>query len=98
MTRTFVLRPQALRDTQAAKRWYDEQKAGLGDRFSKAVLEAIERVRSNPEFFRRVYGEIRRAAVRDFPYGVYFRLDADQLTILSVMHGRRHPRRWQSRH
>ena len=35
--------------------------------------------------------------VRGVPYGVYFRIIADELVVLAVMHGRRFPRRWQSR-
>ena len=42
-------------------------------------------------------GETRRAVVRRFPYGIYFRVLGDEIIVTGVIHGRRHPRRWQSR-
>lgn len=84
-------------EAQAAQRWYDEQKPGLGVRFADAIDETIKRMSTYSSAFPVVYGEIRRAVVRQFPYGIYFRIHQNRLVILGVMHGRRHPRQWQSR-
>jgi toxin ParE1/3/4 len=97
VTYTLVFRPQAEQETRAAQRWYEEQQPGLGARFADAMDEALQRIVSNPSAFPVVHGEIRRAVVRRFPFGVYFRVHAEDLVILAVMHGRRHSRRWQSR-
>jgi plasmid stabilization system protein ParE len=35
--------------------------------------------------------------VRRFPYAIYFHAMPDEIVVLAVIHGRRHPRRWQSR-
>jgi hypothetical protein len=35
--------------------------------------------------------------VRRFPYAIYFHAMADEIVVLGVIHGRRHPRRSQSR-
>jgi plasmid stabilization system protein ParE len=51
----------------------------------------------NPLAYPRVHGEIRRALVPRFPYAIYFHIGADELVVLAIMHGRRLPRRWQSR-
>ena len=56
-----------------------------------------ERLLQNPLAYPRVKGETRRAVVRRFPYAVYFRPIGDEIIVLAVMHGRRLPRRWQSR-
>jgi plasmid stabilization system protein ParE len=40
---------------------------------------------------------VRRALVRRFPYAVYYVAEPDQISILAVIHTRRHPHRWQSR-
>jgi plasmid stabilization system protein ParE len=40
---------------------------------------------------------MRRAILRRFPYGVFFRTTTDEIIILGVIHGRRHPRQWRSR-
>jgi plasmid stabilization system protein ParE len=94
---TVVFRPQAEEEVRAARRWYEGQKPGLGARFANAIDETVQRIISNPTGFPLVHGEIRRAMVRRFPYGIYFQILARDLVVIAVMHGRRHPRRWQSR-
>jgi plasmid stabilization system protein ParE len=97
VTYTVVFRPQAEEEARAARKWYEEQRPGLGARFADAIDETLQRIASNPSGFPLVHGEIRRAVVRRFPFGVYFRVYCRDLVILAVTHGRRHPRRWQSR-
>jgi plasmid stabilization system protein ParE len=92
-----VFRPQADQEVQSARQWYEEQRPGLGVDFAKAIDDAVERIASNPLAFPAVHGETRRAVVRQFPYGIYFRVLMDDIVITSVIHGRRDPRRWQTR-
>jgi hypothetical protein len=33
--------------------------------------------------------------VRDFPYGVFFTTETDLITVLAVLHLRRHPDSWK---
>jgi plasmid stabilization system protein ParE len=35
--------------------------------------------------------------LRRFPYSLFYRIIDDQVIVVACMHGRRHPRRWQSR-
>jgi plasmid stabilization system protein ParE len=97
VTHKVVFRPEADDEARSARRWYEKQHPGLGDRFADAIDEVVERIATNPLAFPAIYGEARRAVVRRFPYGVYFRLFAGDIIVIAVMHGRRHPRRWQSR-
>jgi plasmid stabilization system protein ParE len=97
VTHTIVFRPEAEEEVRSAQRWYEEQKPGLGARFADAIGEALKRIAGNPLAFAPVHGEIRRAIVRQFPFGIYFRIHEDDVVILAMMHGRRHPRRWQER-
>jgi plasmid stabilization system protein ParE len=32
-----------------------------------------------------------------FPFGIYFRVEQAQIVVVAIIHGSRHPRRWQSR-
>ncbi len=57
----------------------------------------MQAVATRPLSFPKVHGEMRRAILRRFPYGVLFRTTADEVIILGVIHGRRHPRLWKSR-
>lgn len=97
MTRKPVFRPQADQEVQAARQWYDDQRPGLGIEFATAIDDAVERIASNPLAFPAIHGETRRTVVRRFPYGIYFRVLRDEIVVTAVMHGRRDPRRWQSR-
>jgi plasmid stabilization system protein ParE len=97
VTRKPVFRPQADQEVQSARQWYEEQRLGLGIEFANAIDEVVERISSNPLAFPIVQGETRRAVVRRFPYGIYFRVFEDQIVVTAVTHGRRHPRRWQGR-
>lgn len=97
MTFSVVFRPQAEDELVSARQWYEEQQVGLGARFADAFGEIIGRISSNPSEFPVVYGQIRRAVMRQFPYGIYFRAHTQTVVIVAVMHGRRHPARWQSR-
>lgn len=97
MTHKPVFRPQADQEVQAARQWYEEQRPGLGIQFAKAIDESVDRISTNPLAFPAVHGETRRAVVRRFPYGIYSRVQADEIIVTAVIHGRRHPRRWQSR-
>jgi plasmid stabilization system protein ParE len=97
MTYTFVIRPDAEADLAEAKRWYEERREGLGADFVLCVEEALEKVRRNPEVYPIIYKNVRRATVRRFPYGVFYRVVVRQIIVLGVFHGRRDPRSWQAR-
>ena len=58
--------------------------------------DTIDRIFSNLLMHAKVHGEMRRAILQRFPYAVYFRVVGEEIVVLAV-HGRQHPRRWQSR-
>lgn len=97
MTVRLVFRPQARRELLEARAWYDDQRSGLGADFAHEADRALAQMIRSPEAFPGVYHEIRRIRLHRFPYAIYYRLLADEAIVLAVMHGRRHPRRWQSR-
>jgi len=97
MTLRVAFRPQADAEVREAGWWYEERRSGLGAKFAAAVEEAVARITENPLAFPCVRGETRRAILRRFPYGLYFRVLRDEVIVLAVIHGRRHPRRWQLR-
>jgi len=69
--RRTVFRPQADRELLSARRWYEEQRPGLGVEFARAIDEVVERISFRPLAFPSVHGETRRAVLRRFPYAVY---------------------------
>ena len=92
-----IFRPAAAADVEDAYRWYEAQRPGLGEEFLAGVKIVIESMTANPELFPVVHRETRRALLRRFPYGLYYRIVDDQIVVVACMHGRRDPRQWQSR-
>jgi len=81
----------------AARNWYDAQRTGVGQEFVDEVTDAMQSVATRPLSFPKVHGELRRAILRRFPYGIFFRMATEEVIVLGVVHGRRHPRQWRSR-
>lgn len=97
MNPRLVVRPQAATELLEARRWFDEQRHGLGQDFVVEVDLTISAVLGRPESFPQVHGAIRRAIVHRFPYGVFFRITTNAIVILGVIHGRRNPESWRQR-
>ena len=76
---------------------YERERAGLGFRFEAQVNAVFARLIENPLQFPEIEEGARRALVRDFPYGVFFTMDADLMTVLAVLHLHRHPDTWKRR-
>src|SRR5947209_5937342 len=92
----ILFRTAAKEDLQEAFDWYERQRPGLGHEFMRQIASALNRADVNPKAFAILRGNIRRILVDRFPYGVYFFVDQHSLTVIAVMHAKRHPRRWQS--
>ena len=81
-------------DIDSAYAWYEEQQAGLGERFLFAISDVVAQIQSKPNGFGRVRGDVRAGLARDFPYVVYFRPEETRIVIIAVLHGRRDPQIW----
>lgn len=93
----LVVRPEGEAELVAARDWYDARRAGLGQDFVDEVAATSAAIAMRPLSFPKVHGEMRRAILRRFPYGVFFRATPEEAIILGIVHGRRHPREWRSR-
>jgi plasmid stabilization system protein ParE len=95
MNRALVVTPEAAADIQAAFAWYEEQRLGLGFEFNACVDAAMNAALRHPEAHLCVEDEVRRVLVRRFPYGVFYIIDDQAITVLAVMHSRRKPTAWK---
>lgn len=77
--------------------WYEDQRSGLGSRFLDELDLVFQRITGNPRQFPRVEGDVHRALLRHFPYGVYFLAESEDLKALAVLHLHREPDMWKSR-
>jgi plasmid stabilization system protein ParE len=70
---------------------------GVGFRVLKVIEEAVTAIQRAPQLHPVIHRNTRSALLRRFPYGIYYRVYADVIVVVACMHGRRNPRRWQSR-
>lgn len=97
MTLRVAFRRAAQTEFEAAAVWYDSQQTGLGEEFILEIEQALASAAASPQRYPIVFGDIRRAVARRFPFAVYFRIRSDALIVLAVFHGRRNPAVWQRR-
>ena len=96
MTVNLRLRPESEQDLADAAIWYEEQREGLGNQFLDEALSVFSVISETPLMFPTVHRNIRRALLHRFPFGVYYRVESDEIVVVAVMHGSRNPRRWKS--
>jgi plasmid stabilization system protein ParE len=95
MSYALVVEPEAEAEIDAAWRWYELNKSGLGAAFLRAVNAALDAIKENPFQFQLVYGPVRRANIRRYPHGLMYRVLDREVIVLACFHGRRDPARWQ---
>jgi plasmid stabilization system protein ParE len=93
----LILRPEAVADLDEGYHWYESQLEGLGEEFMRAVEARLSAIAQQPETFHSVTATTRRAMVRRFPYGVFFRVEPDAVIVTAIMHASRNPGLWRKR-
>lgn len=98
MKYNLTVRPEAEIDIQEAFDWYESHQQTLGRNFIEELDNLLQRIEEHPLGFQKVYGELRRAFLRRFPYALYFLIDDSTIAIKGVLHQRKNPNEWQSRY
>ena len=91
MSHPVTIGALAERDIREARAWFDEQEPGLGDQFFERVNETVRRIASNPQIYRQVFGDARRAPVKSFKYSVWYRIAPDSSIVVACLSDRREP-------
>jgi len=94
---TVEIRSKAAGDIAAAAQWYEQRAQGLGAEFLSSIDACLSSIARNPEAFPVVHRNARMALPRRFPYKIIYTGDLKAIVVVAVMHGHRHPKRWQSR-
>jgi len=89
--------PAARLEAVEAQDWYEREAPGLGARFRAELDRQAERILANPLQFPVMLADIRRARLRRYPYGLYFRPLDDAIYVIACFHSSRDPAIWQSR-
>lgn len=85
------LAPSAVGDLAGIRDYYRDISKELEVQFLDQLDVAMERLRMFPKGAPPVEGfpGVRRARLRQFPYGMFYRLDGHDILILRVLHSRR---------
>jgi toxin ParE1/3/4 len=94
MSLPIVFRRGVGRDLAAAYQWYEQQIAGLGERFLVEVNASFDAIEQFPGMFAPLYADVRRLLVSRFPYAVFYRVEPHRIVILAVLHTARDPEIW----
>jgi plasmid stabilization system protein ParE len=98
MTLAVSFRPAAQQDVETAVAWYGDERPALALAFTESLDDVMARISETPLQFPAVQGEIRRALLGGFPYGVFFTVSVERANVLAVVHLHRHPDTWVKRH
>lgn len=93
----FRFTPEADAELTEARQWYSHHRKDLDLEFMQCIEIALQRIGSNPLLCPVVYGNLRRAVVRRFPFAILYEVTAEEIEIIAVFHSRRNPDVWKSR-
>lgn len=91
----IVLSTHAVDDLREARDYYAAIDPSLGKALVAAFDTAVKRIRIFPHGASPVDGfpGLRRARMRRFPYGVFYRDTGEPLVVVRVLHNARDPAR-----
>ncbi len=98
---SVTIHPDADAELRAAAQWYEDQQAGLGEKFLSDLLDAFIAIELHPIRYPRLVSvpshDLRRKMLEDYPYLVVYELQQKRLLIVAVAHGARKPGSWLDR-
>ncbi len=97
MARPLGIRPEAEAEIAEAHDWYEERRKGLGAKFLAEVKKALSAVEESPERFPIIRNGVHRRLLGRFPYSILYLAEQNETVVIACFHGKRNPKRWQSR-
>lgn len=93
MVYNIIISLNARLDTLDAYAYYEQIENGLGDRFLYHLEKAYFKIKTHPTAFGFINEEkiIRDYLLPKFPYQVVYKIDANNIEILSVFQAQQHP-------
>ena len=82
----------AAAEVENAISWYAQPEINQTSAFIQDLQLTESHLRTHPELYQRVEGDVRRAVLRRFPYSLFFLIEQDQVVVLAFMHQHQRPR------
>ena len=95
----IIILPLARKDIRNSADWYEQQKKGLGKRFTAHVRKIVSLIQQNPASFNIKFDDVRIAVLSIFPYLILYRIDESNqsIEIYAVYHTSQNPNNWEGR-
>jgi len=88
--------PASVEMAQAAE-WYEQQAPGLGETFLDRIDAAAAFIQQYPQASEELHDGLRRKMIRQFPFGLLYAVELDEIVVHAVMHLHRRPGYWDDR-
>jgi len=85
----IVFSDEAKTDLNEIGEWYRLIREGLEFEFLICIEAEIEIIKKAPFVYEEYYLGVRKAITNKFPYGIYYKLEADKIIILAIAHHKR---------
>lgn len=82
----LIVKDAAYKMLDEAYWWYEEQLAGLGERFLSEVDDCFEKLRKNPLYYTKINEYYRRIVPKSFPYKIVFEVAEKTVIIYAIFH------------
>ena len=94
---SLVVQPEAETDITNAAFWYHEQSSAVRDSFLAAVDRALQAIEQRPLQYQRIYNQVRRLVLREFPYALFYTISGQNVVVIACLHCSRDPKHWRKR-
>ena len=82
--------------TEAAA-YYESRRMGLGSDFVEELDQTVGRILQHPHAWSPGSQRTRSCQMKRFPYSVIYRIDGEEVLVISLQHHSREPRTWEDR-
>ena len=93
----LVITVPALAEAAAAREHYAQIRPELAAEFSAELSRALQWVQSHPLAWAPIGRRARRRLLNRFPYAAIYRIEADCIRVVALMHQRQRPGYWRGR-
>jgi hypothetical protein len=82
---SLVVQPDAETEITNAALWYHEQSSAIRDSFLTAVDQALQAIEQRPLLYQRIYKQVRRLVLREFPYALFYTVSSQDACIAAAI-------------
>jgi plasmid stabilization system protein ParE len=89
----------ASQELEAAIRWYEQRRKGLGAELHDATVAALELIATHPEIGTARPDRLltRQLLLQQFPYKIVYRVRGHDVYVVAIAHTSRRPGYWKDR-